>query len=238
MTQAAPVGATGAPEKAPPLVRVEAVFKAFREGNSETRVLRAVTLELRRGETTSLVGASGTGKSTLLGVIAGLVTPDAGQIVFDGRATTELDDTARARLRANRIGIVLQSGNLIPFLTAVENVELAMVLGDGERRRARAGQLLAELGLEDRLHHLPRKLSGGESQRVAVAVALANEPDLLLADEVTGELDETSADQVMAIIFDAWRARGLTVLYVTHSTELASRAERRLQLADGEVSCG
>lgn len=232
MTPASPAGAYA---EAPPLVSVEAIEKTFREGSSETHVLRAASLELGRGESVSLVGASGSGKSTLLGVIAGLLTPDTGRVVFDGRSTTELDDTERARLRACRVGMVLQSGNLIPFLTAVENVELAMVLAAGDPRRARAHRLLAELGLEDRVHHLPRRLSGGEVQRVAVAVALANEPDLLLADEVTGELDATSSDQVMEIIFDAWRARGLTVLFVTHNTELAARAERRLQLVDGEV---
>lgn len=201
-------------------------------------VLDGVALRLTRGETTSLVGESGSGKSTLVHLIAGLVRPDAGTIRFDGDDLSTLDDTARARLRARRIGVVLQSGNLIPFLTATDNVELAMRLAGGVRTtrcRARAKDLLGELGLGARLHHLPRQLSGGESQRVAVAVALANDPDLLLADEVTGELDSASAEQVMSVIFEAWRARGLTVLFVTHSPELAGRALRRVRLADGKV---
>jgi putative ABC transport system ATP-binding protein len=218
-----------------PLVQVDEVSKTYREGAAVTRVLHAASLELAHGETTSLVGASGSGKSTLLGLIAGLMLPESGRVVFDGQDITDLDDTARARLRAGRIGIVLQSGNLIPFLTAAENVELAIELGGGDRTAARARQLLSELGLAGRLHHLPRRMSGGEAQRASVAVALANEPDLLLADEVTGELDSSNAEQVMAVISDASQARGLTVLFVTHSAELAARASRRLRLENGEV---
>jgi putative ABC transport system ATP-binding protein len=218
-----------------PLVRVDSVSKTYREGALETRVLRAANLELARGETTSLTGVSGSGKSTLISLLAGLMLPDAGRVAFDGQDITGLDEAARARLRANRIGVVLQSGNLIPFLTAVENVELAVELAGGDGGAARARALLSELGLERRLDHLPRRMSGGEAQRVSVAMALANEPDLLLADEVTGELDSSNAEQVMGVIFDAWRERGLTVLFVTHSSELAARAQHRLQLAEGEV---
>ena len=218
-----------------PLVLVDAVSKTYRDGAAVTRVLHAADLELAGGDTTSLVGASGSGKSTLLALIAGLTMPDSGNIVFDGQNINDLDDTGRARLRATRIGIVLQSGNLIPFLTAAENVELAQELGHGRRDPSRARKLLSELGLADRAHHLPRRMSGGEAQRVAVAVALANEPDLLLADEVTGELDSASAEDVMTVITDAWRERGLTVLFVTHNHELAACAQRQMRLANGEV---
>lgn len=223
------------PDEASPLVRLEQVSKTFLEGAIETRVLRSLNLELVRGETTSLVGVSGSGKSTLLGLIAGLLLPDSGRVAFDGGDIAEFDESARARLRARRIGVVLQTGNLIPFLTAVENVELAIELAEGEPNAARTTALLTEFGLAHRLHHQPRRLSGGEAQRVAVAMALANEPDLLLADEVTGELDSANADQVMDIIFDAWRERGLTVLFVTHSRDLAARAQRQLRLEDGEI---
>ncbi|MDH4111628.1 MAG: ABC transporter ATP-binding protein [Actinomycetota bacterium] len=215
-------------------IRVEDVSKAFLEGSLERRVLRGADLEIRRGEMTSLVGASGSGKSTLISLLAGLMLPDSGRVVFDGDAITDMDDVSRAELRARRVGIVLQSGNLIPFLTATQNVELALELG-GQRDGARAVELLTELGLGDRLDHLPRRMSGGESQRVSMAVALANHPDLLLADEVTGQLDSASAERVLDIIFDAWRRRGLTVLFVTHNPELAARAERRLVLDRGEV---
>lgn len=216
-------------------MRVDQVFKTYREGAFATHVLRAACLELARGETTSLSGVSGSGKSTLLALLAGLMLPESGRIVFDGLDLTDLGDSGRARLRAQRIGVVLQSGNLIPFLTALENVELAIELADGDRRTGRARELLSELGLDRRLHHLPRRLSGGEAQRVSVAVALANNPELLLADEVTGELDSSSADEVMEVIFAAWQERGLTVLFVTHNSELAARAQNRLRLADGEV---
>jgi putative ABC transport system ATP-binding protein len=217
------------------LVQVDAVSKAYREDAAVTPVLRAASMDLAAGETVSLTGASGSGKSTLLSLIAGLARPDAGRIRFDGVDVGALDDRGRARLRATRIGIVLQSGNLIPFLTAAENVELALELGRGRRDASRARALLAELGLAHRVDHRPRRLSGGEAQRVAVAVALANEPDLLLADEVTGELDSSSAEEVMAVIAAAGAARGLTVLFVTHNEELAARAPRRLRIAAGEV---
>jgi putative ABC transport system ATP-binding protein len=215
------------------LVRVADVSKTFREGESETEVLHGVGLELARGQTTSLVGRSGSGKSTLISLIAGLLLPDTGSVTFDGHDVAALGESARARLRASRIGVVLQRDNLVPFLTASENVELALEIAGGARARAR--DLLGELGLGRRLHQRPRTLSGGEAQRVAVAVALANEPDLLLADEVTGELDSTTAEQVMGVIFEAWRERGLCVLYVTHSDELAAGAEHRLGLSDGAV---
>ena len=218
-----------------PLLQLEQVSKTYWTGDATRPVLTAAAFELWRGETTSLVGASGSGKSTLLSLIAGLLRPDSGRIVFDRQDIGQLDDVRRAQLRANRIGIVLQSGNLIPFLTAMENVELAIELAGGHRAAPRAKELLSEVGLAHRLHHLPRRLSGGEAQRVSLALALANEPDLLLADEVAGELDSATAEQVVGLIFAASRERGLTVLFVTHNTALAARAQRRLRLADGRV---
>jgi putative ABC transport system ATP-binding protein len=218
-----------------PLLRLEEVSKTYREGSVDRHVLHDVNLDLPRGEMTSLTGVSGSGKSTLISMLAGLLLPDSGRVLFDGVEITGLDDVARARLRALRVGIVLQSGNLIPFLTAQQNVELAMELGGRDRDERRAEGLLSELGMGDRLHHVPRRLSGGEAQRVAVAMALANHPDLLLADEVTGQLDSSNAEQVMDVIVETWRRRGLTVLFVTHDHELAARAERRLVLEGGEV---
>lgn len=219
-----------------PLVRMDGVSKAYRVGGVETCVLRDVRVELAPGETASLSGASGSGKSTLLSLLAGLMLPESGEVVFDGHDLAALDDAGRARLRAGRIGVVLQSGNLIPFLTARENVEMAIKLAGGDRPAARARELLAEVGLAHRLDHRPGRLSGGEAQRISVAMALANQPDLLLADEVTGELDSSSAERVMETIFEAWRDRGLTVLYATHNGELAARAKRRLLLVDGEIA--
>jgi putative ABC transport system ATP-binding protein len=218
-----------------PLVAVEELSKSYREGGVETCVLDGASFELAHGETTSLMGTSGAGKSTLLAVLAGIMLPDAGAVRFGGEDITAMGEAARARLRAGRIGVVLQSDNLIPFLTATENVELAIGLAGGDRAGPRARALLTDLGLGDRLDDLPRRLSGGESQRASLAVALANDPDLLLADEVTAELDSASAERVLDVILGAARERGVAVLMVTHSPELAGRTERRLRLAGGEV---
>lgn len=224
-----------ATEESAPLLRVEDVSKTYRSGGGETPVLHEVSLELAQGETTSLVGASGSGKSTLISLIAGLLMPDSGRIAFEGLDLRALDDVEMARLRARRIGVVLQSGNLIPFLSARENVELAIDLAGGRGAAARARELLGEVGVVHRMDHRPHQLSGGEVQRVSLAVALANEPDLLLADEVTGELDSATAEHVANLVFEASRERGLTVLFVTHSAELAARAERHLEIVKGGV---
>lgn len=226
------------PTSGQPFVRLEAISKSYGSGSSKLEVLDGLDLDLPQGETTSLVGRSGTGKSTLLALIAGLMRPDAGRVYIGGQQMDQLDDDARAGLRAERIGFVLQSDNLIPFLTAVENVEVAIGFASGRRSTARARELLSELGLAHRMDHLPRQLSGGESQRVAVAVALANEPDLLLGDEVVGQLDTSTAADVMEMIFTASRDRNLTVLYVTHDEELARRAHHSLRLADRKVVPG
>ena len=218
------------------MVLVEGASKSYGTGDSRTAVLHSAELTLARGETTSLIGVSGSGKSTLISLMAGLSVPDSGRVVVGGVDLASLDDTGRARLRARGIGIVLQTGNLIPFLTARENVELALDLAGNRRSRGRARTLLGGLGLDRRSEQPSRRLSGGEAQRVSLAVALANDPDVLLADEVAGELDEETADQVMDVIFGAWRDRGLTVLYVTHSDQLASRAQHQLHLRDGRVS--
>jgi ABC-type lipoprotein export system ATPase subunit len=212
-----------------PLVRLDGISKRY----GDREVLRDVSIDLDRGEVTSLTGVSGSGKSTLIAVLAGLAAPDEGRIVFDGQELSGMDDVGRARLRSDRIGIVMQSANLITFLTALENIELAMRFAGGDRERAR--DLLAELGVTDRADHLPRRMSGGQAQRVAIAVALANEPDLLLADEVTGQLDSETAAQVMDAIVAAGRRHGVTVLFVTHDHDLASRAQRHLVLEDGRV---
>ena len=216
-------------------MRLEGVSKSYGTGPNQLHVLDEVELELRRGETTSLVGRSGSGKSTLISLIAGLMRPDAGRVHVGGQRMDELDEGGRARLRAERIGVVLQSDNLVPFLTAVENVELAMGFAPGRRPLRRARELLGELGLGDRTDHLPRQLSGGEAQRVAVAVALANEPDLLLADEVVGQLDSATAAQVTELVFSAARERDLAVLYVTHDERLARQAKHPMRLADRRV---
>jgi putative ABC transport system ATP-binding protein len=220
---------------AEPLARLRDVFKIYREGSTETVALRGTDLELPRGQMTSLVGPSGSGKSTMLSLLAGLSLPSAGQVIFEGTDISRLDESARARLRAERMGMVFQSGNLIPFLNALENVQLAERLAGKPGKVSHARELLSEVGLAQRMNHLPRQLSGGEAQRVSIAVALANDPDLLLADELTGELDSATAAKVMDVLRGAWERRHLTILLVTHNRDLAAQADHRLRLLDGIV---
>jgi putative ABC transport system ATP-binding protein len=198
-------------------------------------VLRDLDLDLRRGEIACLVGASGSGKSTLISVIAGLLRPDSGSVFIDGQDVSDLSDTERAHLRATKIGLVLQSGNLVPFLTAAENVALATRLAGTEVASDYAVSLLDQVGLADRADHLPRRLSGGEAQRVALAIALANEPDVLLADEAVGQLDSSTAKVVLGTIERACEERDLAVLLVTHSDEIAALGSRTIRLNDGQL---
>lgn len=187
------------------------------------------------------MGVSGSGKSTLLGLVAGLAAPDSGAVELDGQDLNELDESSRARLRSTRIGVALQSGNLIPFLTAVENVELAIDLGtrsrpDRPKAKRLARELIAGVGLDGRRDHRPGRLSGGELQRVAVAMALASGEALLLADEITAALDPATSEDIMGVVLNSCRERHLAVLYVTHDLQIAAMAEQRLRLADGCVS--
>ncbi len=212
-----------------PIVQLRQVAKSFSTAGDATPVLRDVELSMAAGEKASLIGPSGSGKSTLLSLVAGLLRPDEGSVEIDGVDVGGLDDRTRARLRANRIGIALQSDNLIPFLTAAENVELALAFGvRRSRREAREGARtrLARLGVDHRADHHPRHLSGGEAQRVALAVAMANQPDLLLADEVVAQLDGDTAAHVV----DEVLAAPFAVLFVTHDVALADLVDTRYRL--------
>ncbi len=219
---------------ATPLVRLAGVSKFYASSTGTTPVLSDVNLTIARGQKTSLVGPSGSGKSTLLSLITGLLRPTDGTVEIDGVDMSDLDDGTRAHLRASRIGIALQSDNLIPFLTAVENVELAMAFVPGGSRqasRARAVELLDRFGVGSRAQHRSRQLSGGEAQRVALAVAMANEPALLLADEVVGQLDRQTAGRVI----DDVLAADFAVMFVTHDIALADLAEHRYAMKNGGV---
>jgi putative ABC transport system ATP-binding protein len=220
---------------APALIDVRDVYKIYREGTAETVALRGAALRLEKGEFASLVGPSGSGKTTLLWIMAGLTLPAAGQVLLDGRDITRLDEAERGRVRARSIGLVFQRGNLIPFLKAEENVAMAVRLAGGRNANGRARDLLAGVGLDHRRHHYPRQLSGGESQRVAIALALANEPALLLGDEITGELDSGTSEAVLEVLLEVQRQRGMSVLTVTHNPWLAAQAGRRLSIVDGVV---
>lgn len=217
-----------------PVLRVRGVSKSFGTADAPVPVLRDVELTVMPGERASLIGPSGAGKSTLLSLIAGLRQPDDGTIEIEGTVISSLDDAGRAHLRAHRIGIALQSDNLVPFLTARENVQLALAFGSRSSRRdssRRADELLARFAVSDRADHVPRHLSGGEAQRVALAVALANDPALLLADEVVASLDEATAGTVIDEVF----AMECAVLYVAHHRRLADLAEQRYELVDHGV---
>ncbi len=211
------------------------VFKIYREADIETVALRGANLSLLPGEFVAVLGRSGSGKSTLLNLLGGLDLPSAGQVWVAGRDITRLDERARASLRLRRIGYVYQDGNLLPYLTAQENVELPLRLAGARHATRRAQDLLAALGVRHRQHHRPAALSGGERQRVAVACGLANAPALLLADEITGELDSASAEGVLAVLADARSRYGTTVLVVTHNAAVAAQADRVVRMIDGKL---
>lgn len=212
---------------------VRDVFKIFKTQEIETVALRGANLEVKSGEFVAIVGRSGSGKSTLFSLLAGLSEPSAGRISIDGRDITNLPELDRSRLRRDRIGVTFQSGNLLPFLTALENVELPLEFAGNARAGNRAKKLLEEVGLSARQSSMPAQLSGGEQARVALAMALANNPGLLLADEPTGELDTQTGEEIMRMLERLNRERGMTVLVVTHNPELAARANRRVRITDG-----
>ncbi len=214
-----------------PVVQLTGVSKSFHSAAGASIVLEGVDLVIEPGQKVSLSGPSGSGKSTLLSLIAGLLRPDTGSVEVDGVSLSGLNDGERAKLRSRRIGIALQSENLIPFLSAQENVELALGFGGRHPEAGRARQLLDRMGVLHRANHRPRQLSGGEAQRVSLAVALANGPALLLADEMASQLDAATAGSVTRDIFDA----DMAVLFVTHDPTLADRADLRLRLRDRQV---
>lgn len=211
------------------------LYKIYKEGVIETVALRGAELKVDSGEFVAITGRSGAGKSTLLNLIGGLATPSAGQVVIDGEDITHMNEGERAAFRRDHVGIVYQMDNLIPFLSALENVMLPMQAAKRSDSKTRAMQLLDEVGLKERLNHKPAQLSGGERQRVAIAVALANEPSLLLADELTGELDSQTADKVMDILGGLNANRKLTLVVVTHNKTVAARARRQVKIADGKM---
>ena len=219
------------------LYELDNVTRTFRVGSQEVRAVDGVNLEVDRGEFVAIQGPSGSGKSTLLQLLGALDTPTEGTLRFDGRDLTKLGQGELTKVRSRDIGFIFQSFNLIPTLTAEENVEVAMIpLGlKGPTRRGRGAELLEQVGLATRAKHLPSKLSGGEQQRVAIARALANEPRVLLADEPTGNLDSQTADEVVAILRRLSQERGVTVVLVTHADEVAQRATRRLRMRDGKL---
>ena len=216
-----------------PALDARDVFRIFHSGPVETVALRGASLRVDAGEFVALVGRSGSGKSTLLQVMAGLDDPSAGTVWIAGNQLSGLDTQARTALRRRHIGVVFQRDNLWNHLTALENAALAGRLADNNDAQQRAQQLLDELGLGHRSTHRPAALSGGEQQRVGIAVALVNDPAVILADEPTGELDRASEALVLDQLDRARRARGSALLVVTHSEEIAARADRVVRMEDG-----
>jgi len=217
------------------MYKLSGVVKNYRKGSGTVAALRGVDLVIEDAEWLAIQGPTGHGKSTLLQIIGGLDRPTAGTVELDGMNLGRMRESAVTRVRARSIGFVFQAFNLIPTLSAAENVEVALVpLGVGAAERtARAEEALAALGLGDRLRHLPSELSGGQQQRVAIARALVKEPGVLLADEPTGNLDEGTRDEIISLLENLWRSRGLTMVLVTHESVVAARAQRVGIMKDG-----
>jgi putative ABC transport system ATP-binding protein len=211
------------------------IGKTVRSGDADLVILRDIDLAVTQGEAVAIAGASGSGKSTLLAILAGLDTPSAGNVSLDGKDLFALDEDERAELRGRAVGFVFQSFQLLPALTALENVMLPLELSDHPDPERKSREMLARVGLGERLHHYPKHLSGGEQQRVALARAFVAQPKLLLADEPTGSLDADSGGGVISLLFEMNREYGTTLVLVTHDETLAARCSRVVRLAAGRI---
>jgi putative ABC transport system ATP-binding protein len=217
------------------MIAVQQVFKTVTDSTGTLTILRDINLRLNKGETAAIVGASGSGKSTLLSIIAGLDTPSSGTVRIDGVDLFAMNEDQRAALRAQKVGFVFQSFQLLGNLTALENVMLPLELAGRRDARATATQMLKRVGLGERLASYPKVLSGGEQQRVALARAFVVEPAVLLADEPTGSLDFATGSTIMALMFDLNREQHTTLVMVTHDPAIAARCERRITIEAGQV---
>jgi ABC-type lipoprotein export system ATPase subunit len=220
------------------VVRTDNVRKDLQLGEVTVHAVRGISLNVQPGELLGIIGPSGSGKSTLLGMIGGLDSPTSGRVYIDGQDITDLDERALTRVRNEKIGFVFQFFNLIPTLTALENVALPIQFARNRKTNPsrRAQELLDMLGLAERMHHRPNQLSGGEQQRVALARALANDPPVLLGDEPTGNLDTFSSEVVLGALKNVREELGTTVIVVTHDMDVASQMERLVSLVDGKIA--
>jgi putative ABC transport system ATP-binding protein len=218
------------------VLAAKGIGKTVKSGAADLVILRDIDLAVTPGEALAVVGASGSGKSTLLALLAGLDTPTSGTVTLDGVDLFSLDEDQRARLRGRLLGFVFQSFQLLPALTALENVMLPLELAYADDAEARAREMLVRVGLGERLQHYPKHLSGGEQQRVALARAFVVRPKLLLADEPTGSLDAASGAQIIELLFELNREQGTTLVLVTHDEALASRCARSVRLAGGRIA--
>jgi len=220
-----------------PAIKFENVWKIYRLGTVEVAALRGLSIEIKRGEHLAMMGPSGSGKSTFLHLAGALDRPTRGRVLIEGRDPSKLNDDELSKLRNRYIGFVFQTFNLIPRLTALENVMLPLVVRgvDGSERRRRAIEALEQVGLGDRINHRPTELSGGEQQRVAIARAIVTRPRIVLADEPTGNLDSVSAREIVKVLSRLNRELGITVVVVTHDPEVASAARRVVRIRDGVI---
>ncbi len=217
------------------IVQLEDIHKSFIMGKEAVPALRGVSLNVKRGEILCMMGPSGSGKTTLLNIVGGLDTPSRGHVIVDGENVVSLNEEKLARLRLRKMGFVFQNFNLLGNFTALENVQVPMVLL-GKRDNTRAKELLKLVGLGDRMSHYPSELSGGQQQRVAIARSLANDPPLLIGDEMTGDLDTQTSYEVMGLIDTLNKERGTTVVYVTHDPRMSTFAHRVINMRDGRLA--
>lgn len=224
------------PQESRPMLKVTDLTHRVSLESDTLTILQGVNLEINRGESVAIVGRSGSGKTTLLGLLAGLDTPSDGTVELDGAVISQLSEDERAKLRSRRVGFVFQSFQLLPALTALENVMLPLELSGSEKPEEKARELLERVGLGERLSHTPRQLSGGEQQRVAIARAFASEPAVLFADEPTGNLDNRTGHDVSDLLMTLNREQGTTLVMVTHDERLASRCARQFSIEAGILS--
>ncbi|MBI2846571.1 MAG: ABC transporter ATP-binding protein [Chloroflexi bacterium] len=218
------------------MIEIENMVKIYRMGQVEVQALRGITCRVEKGEMVSIMGPSGSGKTTLMNIIGCLDKPTSGSYKLGGIEVSKLNDDQLAEIRSKKIGFVFQSFNLLPRTTAIDNVELPMVYGDGKNRRKRAMEALEKVGLSDRARHRPSELSGGEQQRVAIARALVNNPSIILADEPTGNLDSRTSEEIMSVLKELNQRDGITVVIVTHERDIAEHTRRIINIRDGKVS--
>jgi putative ABC transport system ATP-binding protein len=217
------------------MIKAQNLRKRVPMAGAELEILKGITLEIKSGESVAIIGASGSGKSTLLGLLAGLDEASDGSVIIENIEITGLSEDERARFRADHIGFVFQSFQLLPALTALENVMLPLELNGRQDARSRAEEYLLRVGLSERTSHYPRQLSGGEQQRVAIARAFATEPNILFADEPTGNLDTATGAHIVDLLFQLNSQTGTTLVLVTHDVNLAERCDRQLRLDAGEL---
>ena len=217
------------------ILKINGLEKTYISGSKQLTVLQNVSFDVEKVQTFSIVGPSGSGKTTLLGLCAGLDTPTAGSVELCGKNLGTLNEDERAQLRNEEVGFIFQDFQLLPTLTALENVSVPLELQGAKNAVGRAGELLEKVGLADRVHHYPSQLSGGEQQRVAVARAFSNGPSILFADEPTGNLDEETGQKVIQLLFDLNQEAGTTLVIITHDLDLAARTQHILRLKGGRI---